>query len=790
MRLDVRKRSKDQPEPLRVGPLRRLVFLTTAIALIVVAQSNKDCLKADDTTIIGSGSPPVAVSSDVDPSVTTQHNDSHRTGAYLAETDLSPSAISTRGMALAYETSVSGAINAQPLYVQNVSFPAGVANGLFVATMDNKVYGMNADTGVVQWTTPLTDSQPTLRPLGQSIDTTPVIDLPTHRLFIVFSTKNQSADFADEPDSTHPPNDGRAHVYQDQLANLDTAFWLVCLDYRTGKELNRRQLSATLPRSDGSLVSFVPKFQRNHPALLLDHGTIYVGFGAIDVSEWLDYHGWVLAYRAADLTPCGAFCTSPDYRVQSNPYLPLPDAKIDGAGIWGGGAGLCADSDGNVYFLTGNGLADPSKRAYGDCFVKLTPTGSNLVASAFVPPDAAALKANDADLGAGGAISIPKTNIVIGGGKSGYLYVLNDSSMSLLQQFAATTNQYDPTARDQTWDHGPHIHGSLTYWRGSDARYGNLYVWGEKDYLRRYSFDITTGQVVFPASAVGTILALRDTMPGGMVSLSANGNIAGSGVIWATLPDSDRFAAGTYSWPGHLYCFDASTLQLLWDTKFDSLGHWVPPTIAGNKVFVATSSDKLLAYGLRTVLTENLAQVVPNRAISPAPKSFHAGMSEDAVEMFAIPVNTTRALIPPSSFSRSRIVEGDGTVTFSSVTTPNHPSKWVVKSTRITLHNISTSVQGVPERSVTLSILPNGTWTASDGSVARTVVDKQYSAPMPNDGAWGRFRVIHASGNGFLSDLHYIDCLFTEGGALPSTPPHQVGQVLSQPFHAQYWCYK
>jgi hypothetical protein len=137
-----------------------------------------------------------------------------------------------------------------------------------------------------------------------------VIDVPNHRIYVAFSTKNQVLDMADLPDSTHPATDGKAHTYQDtDLKNLDTAFWVVALDYRTGKELARNLVSASMYRANGGTVQFEAPFHRQHPALLLDHGVLYVAFGSIAGSEgFLEYHGWVMAYRANDLSLQASWC--------------------------------------------------------------------------------------------------------------------------------------------------------------------------------------------------------------------------------------------------------------------------------------------------------------------------------------------------------------------------------------------------------------------------------------------------------------------------------------------------
>ena len=293
--------------------------------------------------------------------VVTQHNDNQRTGVYPAETTLTPAAVLARGMRIKYTHPIDGSVDAQPLYVRRVEFPQGTANGLFVVTnFTNKVYALNADTGDEEWT-PITlvDSDPAARKFPQGISSTPVIDVPNHRIYVAFGTKNQERDAADLPDSTQPLNDGKAHTYWDtDLKNLDTAFWVVALDYRTGKELARTLVAASMYRANGETVRFEAPFHRQHPALLLDHGALYVSFGSIAAGSesWLEYHGWVMAYRAYDLSLQASFNTSRNYAPPRVPYA--EQNPYGGSGIWQGGGGLAADPDGNIFLLSGNGTAD------------------------------------------------------------------------------------------------------------------------------------------------------------------------------------------------------------------------------------------------------------------------------------------------------------------------------------------------------------------------------------------------------------------------------------------------
>ena len=110
------------------------------------------------------------------------------------------------------------------------------------------------------------------------------------------------------------------------------------------------------------------------------------------------------------------------------------------SGIWMSGGAPAADSTGNLYFLTGNGTFDANTGGpdYGDSTVKLSTSGGLSVADYFTPMNQASLSAGDIDHGSGGAailldqLSGPVTHLIIGGGKSGVLYLLNRDNMGRL----------------------------------------------------------------------------------------------------------------------------------------------------------------------------------------------------------------------------------------------------------------------------------------------------------------------------------------------------------------------
>lgn len=726
--------------------------------------------------------------------VVTQHNDDSRTGVYPYETRLTPSQVLARGMRVKYTFPVANqsSINGQPLYVRRVEFSNGGADGLFFTDTKNNVYAIDANTGSQKWHVSLADSDTQARGAATAIDTTPVIDVTTHRIYVVFSTNNNNPLWADAANEAA------------LAARLDSAFWLVALDYTNGNEVARTRISASLYRNNGTPFAFDARFQRNHASLLMDHGMVYVAFGSIAPAEWTEFHGWVMAYRATDLGFVGAWCASKNF-TGTNPYDSSTYLTQGGSGIWEGGGGLSSDADGNVYFLTGNGEADVTNDKYGDSFVKLKLTPGGLTPQTFVPSDAQRMFTGDADAGAGGTLTIPGTNLVIGGGKTGYMFLLNRSTMQAVQgPITASTSQYSDDNADswryQSWYTGPHLHGSPTYWRGPDARYGYLYVWGEKDYLRQYRFDTTTGKVLEPAFHRGAVLASDSpppgnsvVMPGGIASLSSNSNVAGSGILWSTLPHNDSPGAGTPSISGHLYAFNAETLQHLWDVRFPSLGHWLPPTIADGKVFIGTGSDMLICYELGEGQGPHPIPWQPKPL--PVPYQLRAEPkmteSEHDESMMFRPAHTFRALAP-LGVEQLGVVEGDGVVSYiaGAVGERRAVHGWTVSGVTVrgsfTRHRALTPDKGV----VSLSVSGTSKWMASDGSTATTVLERTVAAPNMHDAEWALYRVTDNNGRGMLADVSYILQAFTRGGRPPKASPNRTRPRASVPYHAQLILYK
>ena len=229
----------------------------------------------------------------------------------------------------------------------------------------------------------------------------------------------------------------------------------------------------------------------------------------------------------------------------------------------------------------------------------------------FTPEDFQDMINNDIDLGSAGPLLLPGTSLLVGGGKKGKFYLLNRNDMghledghgsgdhSALQKFQASSPP-DPVINNCGWDYH-HIHGSPVTW--DSPRDGRLvYIWAERDKLKAFRFD--SGTMRFPSENPAYQSTMKDpdpgfpeeSMPGGFLSISANGSASGTGILWASLPlQGDAIAALQ---PGILRAFDAANVSnTLWCGSVGTFPKFLAPTIANGKVYLGTFDSRLNVYG-------------------------------------------------------------------------------------------------------------------------------------------------------------------------------------------------
>ena len=356
---------------------------------------------------------------------------------------------------------------------------------------------------------------------------------------------------------------------------------LHALDLALGTELfgGPVDVQATYPgtgdNSNNGTVVFDPGQYAERSALLLLNGVIYTGWTShCDIRP---YTGWIMGYSESTLAQTSVLNVTPNGNEGS---------------IWMSGAGLAADSSGNIYFLDANGDFDtnlnasglPSDGDYGNAFMKLSTSSGLAVADYFEMDNGVEESDNDTDLGSGGTIVLPDLSdgsgttwhLAVGAGKDSNLYVVNRDSMG---KFSTNNNNiYQELA------------GALPGGVFAMPAYFNNTVYYGSVGSPIQAFTITNAKLSTSATAQ---TANSFGYPGATPSISANGT--SNGIVWAVENTS----------PAVLHAYNAASLSELYNSNQASGGRdhfgagnkFITPMIVNGKVFVGTPNG-VAVFGL------------------------------------------------------------------------------------------------------------------------------------------------------------------------------------------------
>lgn len=517
----------------------------------------------------------VAAEPDSPANVLTYHNDNARTGLFANETILTPRNVNSRDFGKIAFFSVQGLVDAEPLYVSQLTIARAKHNVVFVATEHDLVYAFDADTSAQLWQVSLLgpdESTSDDRGCGQvkpeiGITPTPVIDLqagPHGAIYVVAMSKDSSGKYFQ-----------RLHA----------------LDITSGAEIDGgpQTIEATypgsaIPNSNGQ-VDFDPKQYKERAGLLLLNGVVYTSWASH--CDFDPYTGWIIGYDARTLK-------------QTSVLNIMPNGS-EGA-IWMSGEGLAADSSGNIYFLAGNGTFDttlnsqgfPEKGDYGNAFMKLSTAGQKLaVSDYFMMHDTVEESRKDLDLGSGGAMVLPdlqdnsgKTHdLAVGAGKDDIIYVVNRDSMG---KFNPNNDSTIYQAVPRTGNDDSEGLGGTGGVFAAPAYFNHTLYYGAVDDSLR-AFKIANARVVSPAASK---TAVSFGYPGTAPSISANGTK--DAIVWAVENNT----------PAVLRAYEANDLaKELYDSnqqrRRDEItgNKFITPMIAGGKVFVGTPAG-VAVFGL------------------------------------------------------------------------------------------------------------------------------------------------------------------------------------------------
>ena len=497
--------------------------------------------------------------------VVTYKNDVARTGQNLTEATLTLTNVTSATFGLLRTLAVDGKVDAQPLYLSQLTVAGAAHNVVFVATESDSVYAFDSDTGATLWHVSLLPSGETTSDThgcGQvtpaiGVTSTPVIDRSAGTngaIYVVAMSKDSSS------------------AYHQRLHALDVT---------TGAELFNGPVTITgTYTAPGSVATtFEPGQYEERAALLLSQGIVYTSFTSH--CDGAPYAGWMMGYGETTLTQTSVLNIAPN----SN----------SGPAIWMSGGGPGTDSAGNIYLLSANGAFEttldangfPNKQDYGNSFLKLAATGTTLtVADYFTMSNEVAESNSDQDLGSGGELILPdltdSTNtvrhLVVGAGKDGNIYVVNRDAMG---KFNASSNNI--------WQQ---LSGALPGGIWSTPAYfnGTLYYGDSGATLK--AFAITNAKL---GSSPSSQSPSQFPFPGTAPAVSANGTA--NGIVWTHQNSSPQAV---------LHAYDASNLaHELYNSsqaannrdQFGAGNKFITPTIADGKVFVGTQKS-VAVFGL------------------------------------------------------------------------------------------------------------------------------------------------------------------------------------------------
>jgi outer membrane protein assembly factor BamB len=544
---------------------RKIVFFLGLAASVALSACGGNGAATTPTAPMTPPPPPTSSTPPVPTDVLTYKNDLSRSGQNLTESTLTLANVTTSSFGLLRVLPVDGKVDAQPLYVSQLSVSGAMHSVVFAATENDSVYAFDANTGSILWQVSLLAAGETVSDMRDctqvspqiGVTSTPVIDRSagTHgTLFVVAMSKDAASNYHQ-----------RLHA----------------LDLTSGAELlgGPTEISATSPTAAGGVAMFVAGQYEERAALLLLNGAVYTSWTShCDISP---YFGWIIGYSESTL-------------AQSAALNVAPNSNGGGPSIWMSGGGPAADAEGNIYLLTANGVFEttldsngfPNQQDYGNSFLKLSTAGGSLsVADYFAMYNEVAESSADTDLGSGGEMLLPdltdSTNtvrhLVVGAGKDGNIYVVNRDSMG----------KFNASGNSQIWQQ---VSGAVPagVWATPAYFNGTVYYGDVGSTLK--AFTIANAKL---AAAPQSQTSVQFTYPGTAPSVSANGT--SNAIVWAHENSN----------PAVLHAYDATNLaHELYNSsqagsrdQFGTGNKFITPTVADGKVFVGTTSG-VAVFGL------------------------------------------------------------------------------------------------------------------------------------------------------------------------------------------------
>ena len=505
--------------------------------------------------------------------IITAHNDAARTGWYPDQPRLSRQQVTGGTFGQLFAANVVGQVYAQPL----------VSNGVvLVATEENRVYGLDPETGDQRWTRTLGNAFQSadvgcgdLAP-SIGITSTPVIDdSGTGTAYLVVKRYRSGTSGA-------------------------VMFEMYALDLQTGATRAGWPVELAGVAQNDADYTFPARTEHQRAGLLLMDGVVYAAFaGHCDIAP---YQGWVMGVATTG-TP----------RTTAR-WVAKGASGRNGAGIWQSGGGLVSDGPGRILLGTGNGWslaangaavpgATPGERlGQAEVRLQVQSDGTLRAADFFMPYNAEDLDGWDADLSSGAPLALPPVfgagtatpNLLFQVGKQGRIYLLDRNALG---GFKNGSGGGDVVA---TIDGNEGVWARAAVWPGDGG-----YLWMPTA-SGGSSASGSTGHLV--ANRAATV-AGRPTLTRAAASsdawpfsssgpvITSNGTTSGSAIVW--LVKSNGGSTGTSS---QLVAYDAAPgaggVVPLWSSGTFTSSKFNPPGVGPNgRIYVGTRDGRLLGFG-------------------------------------------------------------------------------------------------------------------------------------------------------------------------------------------------
>jgi hypothetical protein len=560
--------------------------------------------------------------------------DNLRSGWDPNEPNLGPSVVHSSTFGQVFKTSVNGQIYAQPLVV---------GSQVIVATENDEVYGLNASTGQVNWSTSL------------------------GKPYNIKTCNNIAPNIGVTSTPVYDPSSGTVYVLGQVNTGGSVATRLFGINVSNGNITFTKGIYGS-PSND-SHITFNGTQELQRPGLLLLNGTVYAAFSSH--CDHKPYDGYVSAVNVST--------------GNASLWSDEAGATDDSAGIWQSGGGIVSDGPNRIILTSGNGISPPKGPGskppgqLAESVIRLQPQSDGTLKAQdfFSPADAPTLDNQDMDYGASGPAELPVgttayPNVIVQDGKIGHLFLLNANNLGGREQGSGNSdnNLYQSGAYGGLWGHPAIFEQSTSAIPASSSGNGDyVLIAGKNDPLREFEVDTNSSGVprlndianstfLFPYGSGSPVVTSNGTDPSSAVVwvVQNNGGSASTLVAFPVVPQPAKGGG-----------------QKLTEINGQPIGtadNFTIPATGNGMVYVGTGDGHVLGFGSTSgaALQRGATPAFSSTAVGSSTTQTITATASRTVTVTGISGTAAKS---PSPFTLGNVTEtGPGFVNTAPVTFP------------------------------------------------------------------------------------------------------------------------